>query len=119
MLRASAAGETAGVPSSSLVCEGFLGLAAVASVGQGMPNLPVALVPGHVGVQSKEQLRRNILEVTLERVIDNLLSAPAEARSEAEPGARDIVVKGSLEEVNEFFCSHELSDGLPVFPPTR
>ena len=44
-----------------------------------MPNLPVALVPGHTGVQSNEELRRNILGVTLERVIDNLMRPPSEA----------------------------------------
>ena len=58
-----------GVPSATLVCEGFLGLAESSSVGLGMPNLPVALVPGHTGVQSDEVLRRNILEVTLDRVV--------------------------------------------------
>ena len=35
MLRASAAAEGAGVPSSTLVCEGFLGLAAASSIGLG------------------------------------------------------------------------------------
>ena len=69
MLRASAAGEAAGIASSTLVCEGFLGLAAATSIGLGMPNLPVARVIGHPGVQSKEELRRNTLEVTLDRVV--------------------------------------------------
>ena len=69
MLRASAVGEEAGVPTSTLVCEGFFGLAAASSVGLGMPNLPIALVPGHTGVQSNEVLRRNILDVTLDRVV--------------------------------------------------
>ncbi|MBI4195585.1 MAG: hypothetical protein HY526_10955 [Betaproteobacteria bacterium] len=105
--------------SSTLVCEGFLGLAAASSVGLGMPNLPVALVPGHTGVQSKEVLRRNILEVTLDRVVDNLLAAPQAAAADTEPGARDVVFRGGFEEVNEFFYDNELSDGLPIVPPTR
>ena len=106
------------MPTSSLVCEGFLGLAAAASIGQGMPNLPVALFPSHPGVQSKAQLRKNALEVTLDRVIDNLLQQPGDATERHEPGARDIAVTGSLQEINDFFYEHELSDGLPVFPPT-
>ena len=40
-------------------------LATAASKGLGMPNLPVARVVGHPGVQSKEQLRKNTLDVTL------------------------------------------------------
>jgi hypothetical protein len=119
VLRASAAGEGAGVPSSTLVCEGFMGLAAAASIGLGMPNLPVARVIGHPGVQSKEMLQRNVMETTLQQVIDNLLKAPNAATSGREPGPRDVVVKGGFEEVNEYFYRNELSDGLPIVPPTR
>lgn len=72
MLRASVAAEAAGIPTSTLVCEGFMGLASSASVGLGMPNIPVAAVPGHTGVQSREEIRRNILEVTLDEVVRNL-----------------------------------------------
>ena len=119
MLRASAAGEGSGVPSSTLVCEGFLPLAAAASVGLGMPNMPVARVIGHPGVQSSEQLRKNILETTLQQVIDNLMKAPQAAKGGSEPGARDVIVKGGFDEVNEYFLKHGLSDGLPIVPPTR
>jgi len=107
------------VPSSTLVCEGFLGLAAASSVGLGMPNLPVALVPGHTGVQNDEVLRRNILETTLDRVVGNLTQPPKEALIEDEPGAREIICRGSFEEVNEYFEANELSDGLPIVPPTQ
>ena len=119
MLRASAAAEAAGVPSSSLVCEGFLGLAASTSVGLGVPNIPIATVPGHTGVQGKEELRRNILGVTMDEVIRNLTREPKAASEESEPGARDIVAQGGFDEVNRYFYEHELSDGLPIVPPTR
>ena len=107
------------MPSSTLVCEGFMGLAAASSIGLGMPNLPVARVIGHPGVQSKEMLQRNILEVTLEQVIDNLLKAPKAATSGQEPGPRDVIARGGFDEINDYFYRNELSDGLPVVPPTR
>src|SRR5262249_25954455 len=88
-------------------------------MGLGMPNMPVARVIGHPGVQSSEQLRKNVLETTLQQVIDNLLKAPAAVKDGSEPGARDVVAKGSFEEINEDFLKHELSDGLPIIPPTR
>ena len=72
MLRVSALCETAGVPASTLISEGFLQQAAATSVGLGLPNMPVALVPGHPDTQTKEELRRNTLQVTTEKVIDNL-----------------------------------------------
>jgi hypothetical protein len=118
VLRASAASEKAGVPSSTLVCEGFLGLAAAASVGLGFPDLPVARVVGHPGVQSRETLRKNTLEVTLDHVSQNLLQAPAATGSSGEPGARDIVVRGGFDEINAYFHANGLSDGLPIVPPT-
>jgi len=84
-----------------------------------MPNLPVALVPGHTGVQSAEVLRRNVLEVTADRVIENLVAAPAAATEVSEPAARDVIFRGGFDEVNRYFVEHELSDGLPIVPPTR
>jgi hypothetical protein len=119
VLRASAAGEAAGVPSSTLVCEGFMGLAAASSIGLGMPNLPVARVIGHPGVQSREMLQKNVLEATLAQVIDNLLKPPKSASTGGEPGPREVIAKGSFEEINDYFYRHELSDGLPIVPPTR
>jgi hypothetical protein len=118
VLRASAAAETAGIPSSSLVCEGFLGQAATTSVGLGLPTLPVALVPGHVDTQTVEELTRNVTEVTVERVIDNLVSAPAPAQQVPDPGPRDVVFTGDFDEVNRLFYENGWSDGLPIVPPT-
>ena len=96
-----------------------MGLAAASSIGLGMPNLPVARVVGHPGVQSKEMLERNVLEVTLEQVIDNLLKAPKAAGAGGEPGARDVIAKGGFQEINDYFYENGLSDGLPIIPPTR
>lgn len=95
-----------------------MGLAKAASIGLGMPNLQVAPVPGHPGLQSTEVLQRNIREVTLTAVVDNLLKLPAQATAGHEPGARDIVCRGTFEEINDYFIAHELSDGLPIVPPT-
>ncbi len=118
MLRASAASELAGVPSSSLVCEGFIGQAGTTSVGLGMSNLPLAFVPGHVGNQSAEELQKNISEITCDAVVSNLLEPPSESAIIVEPSPRDIVFAGSFEDVNRLFYENEWSDGLPVVPPT-
>ena len=99
MLRASTTCEAAGFPSASLICDGFSKLAAAASVGLGMPNIPIATVPGHPGVQSAEELRKNILEHTLDHVIQNLTVNPPSASDDSEPAARDIIFKGGFEAV--------------------
>jgi hypothetical protein len=94
-----------------------MGQAAATSVGLGMPNLAVAMIPGHPGAQSSQELRSNIRNVTAQQVIDNLLAQPAEQELAVEPNAREIVFRGSFEEVNAFFYDRQWSDGLPIVPP--
>jgi hypothetical protein len=119
VLRASALAEEMGVPSVSLTCEGFLGQATTTAAGLGLPTLPLALVPGHVDVQSPEELRRNVLEVTVKAVIDGLTVAPAPAAAVAEPSPVEIVFEGTPDEVNRHFYANGWSDGLPIVPPTE
>jgi hypothetical protein len=118
VLRASEACERAGYPTSSLVCEGFLGQAAATSVGLGMANMPVATIVGHPGAQTDEEMRANARAVTAAQVIENLLRQPDVVELPDEPSAREIVFRGSFEEVNAFFYEKEWSDGLPIIPPT-
>ena len=119
MVRASAAAELAGVPSASLVCEGFIGQAATTAAGLGLANLPSAVVPGHVDVQTPEELDRNVVAVTVDGVVRSLTEAPPAARRPAkEPAPLDVVFEGTFDEVNRFFYENEWSDGLPLVPPT-
>jgi hypothetical protein len=118
VLRASAAAEEAGVPSVSLTCEGFIGQAATTATGLGLPGLPVAIVPGHVDVQTVDELRANVLGVTLEGVIQGLTAAPEKAVDLVEPDPGGVVFEGTPDEVNRFFYENGWSDGLPIVPPT-
>jgi len=119
VLRASAACEVAGFPTTSLTCEGFVKQAAATSIGLGLRNIPIALVPGHIGTKSPEELRRDILETTLPDVIKTLTQAEDSIEQPLEARQRDIVVRGSFSEVNRYFYRHGLSDGLPIVPPTQ
>jgi hypothetical protein len=102
------------------VGEEFMALARAASMGLGMPGLATARVVGHPSVQSDAALRGNILEVTLDQVIGNLLTAPDQAATlQQEPAPLDIIRTGSWEDVNEYFYDQQLADGLPIVPPTR
>lgn len=93
--------------------------AAATSIGLGLRNIPIALVPGHVGTKSPEELRRDTLEVTLPDVIKTLTHADESPDQPLEARERDIVFRGSYTEVNRYFYRHRLSDGLPIVPPTR
>src|SRR5262249_61023091 len=103
VVRGSAVAEGVGIPSSSLACEGFLGQATATAAGLGLPNLPLARLPGHVDVQSAEELRANVLGVTVEAVVGNLTTHPAPATVAPEPEPSAIVVSGSFDEINRHF----------------
>ena len=119
MLRASAACEAAGIPSSSLVAEGFVSQAKATRIGLGLPGLPWATLARHPAIQAKEELHAAVLDTTLPEVIANLTAAQPGARIEDEPGMTDVVCRGSLSDVNRVFIEKEWSDGLPIIPPTR
>jgi len=118
VLRASAVAEEAGVPSVSLTCEGFIGQAATTATGLGLPGLPVAVVPGHVDVQTVDELRANVLGVTVEGVIQGLTAAPDKTVELVEPEPGEVVFEGTADEINRFFYENSWSDGLPIVPPT-
>src|SRR5688572_5348497 len=84
-----------------------------------MPNIPIAVVPGHIGTKTSQQLRDDILNVTMDDVARSLTVMPEAKGETAGPRARDIVVKGGFNAVNRHFVEHEYSDGLPIVPPTR
>ena len=84
-----------------------------------MPNIPLAMVPGHIGTKNKDELRRDVIETTARHVIDNLTVQPAPKGRGGEPGAREIVFKGGFNALNKFFYDNEWSDGLPIVPPTH
>lgn len=121
MLRAAAAAETAGFPSVSLVCEGFLGQARATGKGLGFTGIPVARLVGHVDAQTTDEMLAHFHAVTVDEVIAGLVGSESGAASttELEPGAQDVVLSGSIDEITLEFTERGWSDGLPFVPPTR
>jgi len=124
VLRASAICEEAGVPTVSLISDGFLGQAGMISKALRFEKLPVARLAGHPGVQSHEELKRNVRKYTVPEVISGLTrdagQQPGKTDDEsAEPTAGSSVFAGTLDQVNAHFVNKEWSDGLPIVPPTH
>ncbi|MFC2004362.1 UGSC family (seleno)protein, partial [Chloroflexota bacterium] len=117
-MRASVAVEKFGLPTVSLVCDGFVVQGSLTAAGLGMTNLPMAAYPGTINLHSVDELEKNIVEVVIEQVIKGLTVQPEETKPSSEPGTRDIIFKGTFEEVNRFFYAKEWSDGLLIAPPT-
>jgi len=119
-MRASLTAERAGVPSVSIVCEGFVNQARATARGHGFDDLPLAVMPGHVDAQTSDAMLANVRGAAADQVIAGLTADPSAARDDAdEPTALDIVARGSIDEINAVFATNGWSDGLPVIPPTR
>jgi len=103
----------------SLTCEGFVTQAATTSTGLGLPSLPVAVVPGHVDVQTAEELEENVVGVTVDDVVRGLTVVPDDVTDKEDPGPDDVVFEGTYDEINAYFYEHGWSDGLPIVPPTE
>lgn len=118
MLRAAAVAERAGIPSVSIVTTPFLAQAAVVSKGIGLPGLPIAEYPGVPMTDGPDAVRAKV-DALLDQVVAGLAHPIATAAvTAAEPGPRDIVLRGTLDEIQEHFHDRLWSDGLPVIPPT-
>ena len=122
MLRASAIIEKAGIPTASLICDGFEGQASAIRGGLGVPNLPVTRIAGHPDSQTVEQLSDNLVSVTVPQIVDHLTASPLSNREDGDvvdaDAYRNVVMRGSFDEINRDFEERGWSDGLPIVPPT-
>ncbi len=125
-MRAAIAAESAGIPSVSIVCDGFQGQASATARGHGYDNLPLAATVGHVDAQSTDEMVANFKRVTVEQIVDGLTGRrPAQVdenpntNSAHEPAALDIAASGDIDHINRFFLERGWTDGHPVIPPTR
>ena len=119
-MRAAIAAESAGIPSVSIVCEGFERQAAATARGHGHDGLALAVTEGHVDAQSTDDLITSFLATVVDQVVDGLTVELATADDAgAEPAALDIAARGSIDEINRAFLDRGWTDGHPVVPPTR
>ncbi len=119
-MRASITAEQAGIPSVSIICEGFETQARATGRGHGYDGLPLAVTRGHVDSQSSEEMIANFVEITIDQVIAGLTTAGVEpGEGGDEPGALDVVASGTIDEINRVFVVNGWSEGLPIVPATR
>ena len=95
-MRASIAAEAAGVPSVSIVCDGFQGQASATGRGLGYDGLSLAVTVGHVDSQSADLMTDNFRTKTVDQVIAGLTDEVAQAAgATAEPTAVETVASPS------------------------
>lgn len=120
MLRAAIAAESAGIPSVSIVCEGFDGQARATARGHGYDGLPLAVTVGHVDAQSAAEMIGHFVGRTVDDVVRGLTRDEIEVdEGDDEPSALDVVASGTIDDIQAAFLERGWTDGHPVVPPTR
>jgi hypothetical protein len=84
----------------------------------GVQNLPVAEYPGMVAVDSREELEEKVTGMLVDNIILAFTKPILQTAFPREPEPDQIVFRGTLDEVQEFFTRRQWTDGLPVIPPT-
>lgn len=85
-----------------------------------MPELRPAEYPGTINLDAVETIRKHLEETTVPRIIEGLTRPIARAGAADRAGQdREVVCRGTLQEVNDRFRANWWTDGLPIVPPTR
>lgn len=120
MLRASIEAEKLGIPTVSVVVPMFRKQAQLVARGMGFSDIGLALYPGAIDNHSAAEVSENIRKM-FDSMVETLrkpMQAEPVGTEIAATGPKDIVFKGTLEEVNELFYRNQWTDGLPIVPPT-
>ena len=120
MLRVAALVEKLGIPTVSIIGSGFVKQAAMVVKGLGV-HLSTGVYPGAPMVDSMDELTRKVQQFLAPSVLQGLTEeVHQEADTQAEefkPG--QVVLRGTFDEVQEFYYQKLWTDGLPVVPPTQ
>jgi hypothetical protein len=119
VLRATLRAEQAGIPAVAIVGSLFERQARAVSRLMGVEEARLAVYPGRIPMDDEAELRRKFETVIADQVVAGLTGDPPRAAErEREPGPREIVLSGTLDEVNDVFYERLWTDGLPIVPPT-
>lgn len=113
--------EQMGVPTVSLVCTPFLHDAAAVARTLGMPSLRYVEIPYPVADISRDELLRGVAPALpeLSRLLTSPLTEDEQSRKTISAAREpEYIFEGGMAEIQDFFANSELSDGLPIVPPT-
>jgi len=122
VMRAVATAEEASLPAVGVVSSGFEAMArSIAAIfGDDEPRL--AVYPGAIQTDTDETFGHKVRDVVLDQIeaaLQQSKSGVAIEVANVEPGPREVVFTGSLDQVEEHFLREGWSDGLPIIPPTQ
>jgi hypothetical protein len=125
VMRAAAVVEKAGVPSVAIGATGFDSMGRAIGRALGIRHVPIVVYPGGILTDTSETFREKIRDFVAPQVaraltarIDPETGSGTGKSSQTEPEPRDVVISGSLDDIQAAFIERQWSDGLPIMPPT-
>ncbi|MEK7872684.1 MAG: UGSC family (seleno)protein, partial [Chloroflexota bacterium] len=116
-MRASVVAEKAGVRTVSIVASGFVPQARSVARSLGVENLPIAEYPGVIMTDTPAEFQRKV-DALVDQIVEGMATPLKATARVTEPGPKDVVFRGTLDAVQDFFAGKQWTDGMPVIPPT-
>jgi len=119
------AAEYAGIPAVVVGAEAFVPQIESTGYNRGVPVVRTAAYPGAFASDTTEVQQKKAREILYPQIVTALTTQITQAEKDRIAGDvagvnyDDIVFTGSHERVQQFYEVNEMSDGLPVVPPTR
>ena len=119
------AAEYAGVPAVVVGAEAFVPQIESTGFNRGVPVVRTAAYPGAFASDTTEEQQRKAREVLYPQIVTALTTEITQDEIDRIAGAvaganyDDIVFTGSHERIQQFYETYDMTDGLPVVPPTR
>jgi hypothetical protein len=86
----------------------------------GIPSLQVAVYPDPFDLETDDQLREKSARIVVPQIINALTKPiPASKGAAEKRDSREIVLTGTIDEINRYFTEQGWSDGLSITPPTK
>ena len=115
------AAEYSSIPSVMIAAPGFSDQAKLAAQTAGVMMPRIAVYPGAFSAHTRDELLKNTRNILYPQIIKALtepFSETEKSSAETNNTAKEIVYKGSLDEINLYFTQNGWTDGLPIIPPT-
>ena len=93
------------------------------AINRGIPAPRAAIYPGAFASHTESELVKNTREVVYPQVVEALTRPITQEEIDLHSSSgvsemTEIIYTGTLTEVNEYLTENQMSDGLPVIPPT-
>ncbi|MBE6793312.1 MAG: hypothetical protein E7532_00010 [Ruminococcaceae bacterium] len=119
------AAEYIGIPAVVVGAETFIAQIRSTGLNRGVPVVRTAAYPGAFAADTTEEQERKARDILYSQVVTALTTEITQAEIDEIAGAvgsvkyNDVIFTGSYQRIQEFYEVNEMTDGLPVVPPTK